>query len=155
MKPFAIDSVKEADGQDEQCGRSSPSAQSGAIASSSGPLSPELASKAQLLVEIFSKSKQDETEPETLEAAPLANSGVAVKLDVARPLRGSGPEKVPAVEGVYRPGSIQDAKVAYVQEKKKSGMKHREAAQAWMLSNERADLLNNVPADELKRRRFA
>ena len=147
MKPFAIDSVKEADGED-------PSAQSGAIASSSGPLSPELASKAQLLVEIFSKSKQGETEPETLEAAPLANSGVAVKLDVARPLRGSGPEKVPAVEGVYRPGSIQDAKVAYVQEKK-SGMKHCEAAQAWMLSNERADLLNNVPADELKRRRFA
>ena len=57
-------------------------------------------------------------------------------------------------EKVYAPRKFQQAQIQYVKEQTKTGVSRKDALKMWMLSTERADLLNSLPESELKKRRF-
>ena len=54
----------------------------------------------------------------------------------------------------YQPKKFSAARKDFMAEKKKLGLSHRQANDAWMSSNERATFLEGMPESELKRRRF-
>lgn len=54
----------------------------------------------------------------------------------------------------YQPKKFSAARKDFMAEKRKLGLSHRQANDAWMSSNERATFLEGMPESELKRRRF-
>ena len=72
---------------------------------------------------------------------------------------GDGHQKVPNPEltGVdaYEPGKFNEIRKAFIADCRKCGSTYSEANQKWMLSSERATLLQGLPESVLKRRRFA
>ena len=157
VKPFAIEPLRDAGGPEEKT--LGPEWQKGPEIA--GPktaedpdLSPELNAKAKALVQLLSQKRVLESRKNE-DAAALPGSCANAKLDVARPLRGASRPAALPTAGDYKPGTFKEAFQAYLTEKKNTGMKHREAVEAWMISNERATFLESVPASEMKRRRFS
>ena len=55
----------------------------------------------------------------------------------------------------YKPGSFNKSRLDYIAKlRQDEKISHAAAQQRWMMSDERADLLSELPAAELKRRRF-
>ena len=54
----------------------------------------------------------------------------------------------------YCPKAFSKARLEYIAKRKQSGTTHKDACTAWMVSQERADLLPGLSEKELKRRRF-
>eukprot|EP00435_Cladocopium_sp_Y103_P044350 s3758_g12.t1 len=59
-----------------------------------------------------------------------------------------------ADEVKYKPGEFNQKRLNFIREQKKQGIAFQKAQDLWMSSNERADLISNLPAGELKKRRF-
>ena len=72
---------------------------------------------------------------------------------------GDGHQKVPNPEltsvDAYEPGKFNEIRKAFIADCRKCGSTYSEANQKWMLSSERATLLQGLPESVLKRRRFA
>ena len=59
------------------------------------------------------------------------------------------------LKGPYVAGKFSDARKSFIAELRKNGYKYKDANTQWMLSDERASLLEGMSSAELKKRRFA
>ena len=162
VKPFAVGAAEkgdaDAEGEAEEGQQAALPTKQAAAAPPDGLKKRRIAtksSKAQVLVNLVLKGRALAGASAPAGSKPQALPAAA--LDVARPLRGSKRPVLPACEAgdAYKAGAFQASKKKFVDEKKKEGMAHKDALQAWMLSDIRASLLQSLPQKELKRRRFA
>ena len=93
------------------------------------------------------KAKKQTEKPQA--AAQEAAAGAADNKDkaVAPVLPPNGPV-------AYKAKSFQNAMREFVKDKREAGMKYKDACEAWMRSDIRADMLSTLSIAEMKKRRF-
>lgn len=55
---------------------------------------------------------------------------------------------------LYKPKEFAEARLNFIKIQRAQGLSFAEASKSWSTSEERADLLADLPVSELKRRRF-
>ena len=95
------------------------------------------------------KTKKTEKRQAAAQEAPAGGEGKKEKplVEAPRVVEPKGPV-------VYEAKTFQTAMREFVKDKREAGMKYKEACEAWMRSDVRADMLSTLSISEMKKRRF-
>lgn len=103
--------------------------------------------------EVFTAEEEKALAPMDFGAAAPEKAQLVAAPEKAEPVKRSEPCTC-AEMTLYEPGKFAFARKAFIARERAAGASFKDANTLWMLSNERASLLENMSPAELKKRRF-
>ena len=102
--------------------------------------------------DVFSPEEEKALAPMDFSGAVPEKAQPVAELEKAQPVKRSEPSHAEVT--LYVPGKFGLARKEFIAKEKAAGVNYKDANAKWMLSNERASLLENMSTAELKKRRF-